>query len=96
MTLHLLSRSPFTSPCLQDCLRLASGNDRLLLLGDGVYAALDAGLSLQGHPFAAIYALADDVASRGIPEPLPMAIERIDYERFVSLCCEAERTLSWF
>ncbi len=96
MILHILTRSPFTSACLQDCLRLASGRDRLLLLGDGVYAGLDAGSALQGHPFAAIYALTDDVSSRGLPTPLPAAIEAIDYERFVSLCCEADRTLSWY
>lgn len=96
MTLHLLSRSPFTSSCLKDCMRLASEGDQLLLLADGVYAALDAGAPLHKHAFAAIYALTDDLESRGLPLTLPKGIEKIDYDRFVSLCCEADRTLSWY
>lgn len=96
MVLHLVSRSPFTSSCLQDCLRLAADEDSLLLIGDGVYAALNDARPLQSHRFAAIYALADDVASRGLGTSLPQAIEVIDYDRFVSLCCEADRTLSWY
>lgn len=96
MILHLLSRSPFTSSCLEDCMRLAAEGDQLLLLGDGVYAALNAGTPLHNHPFAAIYALTDDVGSRGLPLPLPMGVEKVDYDRFVSLCCEAGRILSWY
>jgi sulfur relay protein TusB/DsrH len=51
------------------CLRLAAPGDGLLLLAEGVYAA-QAGTAvasaLGGHPGLARYALAADLAARGI------------------------------
>lgn len=97
MILHILSRSPFSCNRLTECIRTASAGDCLLLMGDGVYAALPAaGVQLEPDPFAAIYALADDLNSRGLQHHLAPNIETIDYERFVSLCCEADSTLSWY
>ncbi|MBP6724956.1 MAG: hypothetical protein KA137_08950, partial [Halioglobus sp.] len=40
MTLHTLNASP-ASAVFADCLRLLAPGDALLLLGDGVYAALE-------------------------------------------------------
>lgn len=97
MILHILGRSPFGCSQLTDCLRVASTGDRLLLLGDGVYAALPAASDhLAHHPFAGIHALGDDLDSRGLRHHLAPGIEVIDYDRFVSLCCEADNTLSWY
>ena len=98
-SLHLLSKSPDSGMLRQAGKRLAAG-DGLLLLEDGVYclrqsqpqsrelAALPADVSL--------YALAPDLDARGIEDSLPKGAEAVDYDGFVALCAEYDKTVSWF
>lgn len=91
-TLHTVNKTAANN-ALEACLRVISSGDCVLLIEDGVYQAAELAL----HPQASdlqLYALAGDVAARGIK--LPEAITPIDYAQFVDLVCQQQRSVSWF
>jgi tRNA 2-thiouridine synthesizing protein B len=96
MTLHTLSASP-ASPACADCLRLIAPGDQLLLLGDGVYAALPgtptrARLDACGARFVV---LREDAEAAGIAGRLQPSL-LIDLEGFVELTESCPRQLAWY
>ena len=68
-----------------------SPRDTILLMEDGVYSLLDENL-LKG--MNDIFALEIDLAARGIK--VAQHEVSITYEKFVSLCVEAEQISNWF
>lgn len=95
--LHIVNKSPDSSAALADCLRLCRKSDALLLIEDGVYAALpgpwlDRLLAATDR----LYALTPDLAARGLTERCDSRITRIDYAGFVQLCCDHQPVQSWF
>ena len=99
MSLHILSVSPLAGRCLEECRGVIVADDALLLAGDGVYAALgDAAVVLHELHVAgvAIFALAEDCATRGIDTRLPAFVATVDYGGFVDLAVAHPRTVSWF
>lgn len=95
MVLHTLSASP-RSRAFDDCLALAGPDDTIVLLGDGVYAALpgDALARLRLHP-ARICLLADDAAALGVTGA-DADMAAIDMAGFVALTETCPRQLAWF
>jgi tRNA 2-thiouridine synthesizing protein B len=96
MMLHTLSAAPGT-PGFDSCLRVAAPADRILLLGDGVYAAIAGSPGedrLQGIA-AAVFALSQDVAAAGISRGISERVEVIDFDGFVALTEACERQLNW-
>lgn len=99
MSLHLVSTSPWAGDGFEQCRRIVVPGDALLLLGDGVYAAM------AGGPFAAalgrltseidVYVLDEDCTARGVRE-LVSGVEPTDYAGFVALACSHVRSVSWF
>ncbi|SHM79757.1 sulfurtransferase complex subunit TusB [Phytopseudomonas punonensis] len=95
-TLHVISSSPFSDDRLSSCLRLLGSDDGLLLCGDATYATqpgsshAEALAALQG---VSLYALDEDIQARGLKPAV--AIERIDYPRFVALACEFSKVNTW-
>lgn len=98
--LHLINKSPFDRPALESCLRLAQAGSSVLLIEDGVYAAL------RKATYAAaigertgeleFYVLGPDVSARGLDDkPLIDAIKLVDYAGFVDLVVEHEVIQSW-
>lgn len=100
-TLHLLFSPPTAGTALADCLRAASDGDTVLLLQDGVYAAVaraTAPAALLREAVGSgvtVAALAPDVAARGIGAGLHAGIELVDDDGFVELTEQYPRTLSW-
>lgn len=98
MSLHIVNKPPNRDNALGACLRLAADDDPLLLIEDGVYAAVH---SLPGYRRLAgragpCYALEDDVIARGLSDRIGAEIQLVDYAGFVELC-EAHRHIqSWF
>ncbi len=74
MTLHILSVSPYAGPSFDLCRRALAPGDTLLLLCDGVYAALQDGACAQQldalAATVAVYAIGDDCVARGISSRL--------------------------
>jgi len=88
--LHTVNKSPFEKNSLETCLRVAVEGSSVLLIEDGVYAAMngtsinsmlnDAGNRLQ------FYVLGPDLKARGLSEEDVMdCIEVVDYDGFVEL-----------
>jgi tRNA 2-thiouridine synthesizing protein B len=97
MLLHTLSRAP-SHPAFTDCLRLLSAGDALLLMADGVYAALagsDAAAALAASG-AAVYVLAADARAAGVHERLAPAVSAVDYAGFVELSERCPTQQAWY
>jgi tRNA 2-thiouridine synthesizing protein B len=98
--LHIVNKSPFDRNALDSCLRLAAPGSSILLIEDGVYAAV--ANAAQADKIAdrmgnvSFYALGPDVAARGLSDtPLIDGIDVVDYEGFVDLVTEHDVTQSW-
>jgi len=98
--LHLINKSPLDRPALDSCLRLAKSGSSVLLIEDGVYAAMrkaayaaEIGKRMDDLKF---YVLGPDVSARGLDDtPLIDGINVVDYGGFVDLVVEHEVTQSW-
>ena len=99
-TLHTVNKSPFDRTALKTCLNHMAIGDVMLMIEDGVVGARKGGAfagALQAKlGSCAIYALAPDLAARGIkPEDLVDGVKLVDYAGFVDLAAESERVCSW-
>jgi len=78
---------------LDRCLGRANADATLLMLEDGVYAALTS----RSIPARAIYALAEDLAARGLsPGDLAPGITALDMKGFVALTVAHSPLIAWF
>ena len=98
--LHIVNKSPFERAALGSCLRLAQAGSSILLIEDGVYAAVGnathAGKIIERMEDLTFYALGPDIAARGLGDtPLIEGLTIVDYEGFVDLVAEHEVTQSW-
>ena len=100
MLLHTVNKSPFEKNALTSCLRLAKADSAVLLIEDGVYAAM-AGTAYEGKLREAmktvrIYALGPDLKARGMsPDRVISGVEVVDYRGFVELAVEHDAVHSW-
>lgn len=98
--LHLINKSPFERNALDSCLRMASPGSSILLIEDGVYAALANAahaekITARMENFS-FYVLGPDVAARGLGDKsLIEGVGVVDYEGFVDLVAEHDVTQSW-
>lgn len=98
--LHVVNKSPFERNALDSCLRVAKLGSSVLLIEDGVYAALAKAthaekLAARMEDFS-FYVLGPDVSARGLSDsPLVDGINVVDYEGFVDLVAEHDTTQSW-
>ncbi len=93
--LHIVNKPPH-SAALRDCLRLCRRDDVVLLIEDGVYAALgDAGRQLLAAT-PNVRALREDLEARGVAARVDAGIGIVDYAGFVQLCCDHQPIQSWF
>ncbi|MBQ0719475.1 MAG: sulfurtransferase complex subunit TusB [Gammaproteobacteria bacterium] len=106
MLLHTVNKSAFDSSALADCLRVVATSDAVLLIENGVYAALNspqsgfehsesiAQLSADGTRF---YVLQADCEARGLDDAkLAAPFEIIDDAGFVALAAAASAIQSWY
>jgi tRNA 2-thiouridine synthesizing protein B len=98
--LHLVNKSPTDRNSLDSCLRLAKTGSSVLLIEDGVYAALNnathvAAITGRMNELT-FYVLGPDVSARGLDDKtLVDGINVVDYEGFVDLVVEHEVAQSW-
>lgn len=96
MIFHTLSVST-RHPAFNDCLLSAAQGDTIMLLGDGVYAALpgsSASQQLKVHP-AKVLVLDSDAAAAGLTDKVA-SFPLIDMEAFVALTEYYPRQLAWY
>ena len=99
-TLHTVNKSPFATGSLASCLAHCKDGDAVLMIEDGVYGGLT-GTSVadqvqQKSGSVAIYVLNGDAEARGLAaEKLAEGVKGVDYDGFVDLVAEHDRTQSW-
>ena len=98
--LHLINKSPTDRNSLESALRLAKAGSSVLLLEDGVYAALSKASSAEAVNKRlgdlTFYVLGPDVSARGLDDkPLIDGMNVVDYGGFVDLVVEHEVAQSW-
>ena len=98
--LHTVNKSPFERNALDSALKFASKGSSVLMIEDGVYAAMT-GTGAESRVKAAldhlsIYVLGPDLAARGIAEDrLIEGVKVVDYAGFVDLAAENDKVQSW-
>ena len=97
--LHTVNKSPFENKALESCLKFARKGSAVLLIEDGVYAAARGTAVSKDIEAAmkdvAIYALAPDVAARGMQDRVMDGVRLVDYGGFVDLVVEHNAVQSW-
>jgi tRNA 2-thiouridine synthesizing protein B len=98
--LHTVNKSPFERNALEACLKRAAKGSAILLYEDAVYAAASgttlATAMAQAVKTFEIYALAPDLAARGLSqETLIDGIQVVDYGGFVDLTIEKGTVQAW-
>lgn len=98
--LHTMNKSPFEKTSLESCLRLAKAGSAVLLIEDGVYAALQdtkvSAMVAEKVKELSFYVLQPDVEARGLADkPLIDGIKTVDYGGFVDLVEEHETSTAW-
>lgn len=95
--LHTVNQSPFDKPCLQQCLSQYREGDAIVLIGNGVYAALDSQPCKHACSDKVIYAIKADIERRGLLErSLNKSLHIIDMNDFVRMCTEYDLVQSWY
>ena len=92
-TLHCVVRSPRDGEALALASAVAASGDALLLLQDGVWAVVAQNIELP--PGVSGYALASDLARRGIVLPASSAFSAVDDAGFVDLAANSMRQVCW-
>ena len=94
--LHLVNKSPYDACNLNTAASIMKGEDSLLLIEDGVYAAIKSGKAASLLSGRKVSVLGADLAARGISEDkLIDGIEVIDYAGFVDLVEANDKVQSW-
>lgn len=98
--LHTVNKSPFERNSLDSCLRLAKKGSAILLMEDGVYAAVTGTTATDKMASAAkdnsVYVLGPDMSARGLAEDqLIDGIKVVDYEGFVDLVSDNDGVTPW-
>jgi tRNA 2-thiouridine synthesizing protein B len=98
--LHTVNKSPFEKNTLESCLQHARSGSSVLLIEDGVYAAVK-GSAVESRIRGAlervnIYVLAPDLRARGMEESQVIdGVALVDYGGFVDLAAEHDKVQSW-
>ncbi|MEQ6917431.1 sulfurtransferase complex subunit TusB [Halomonas aquatica] len=96
MLLHVVNRSPATSRVFEQALAGMAPDDYLLLIEDGVQGALPHLVRYYEGVEGRLFALKEDLESRGLLGRCAGSVQVIDVDGFVTLSEEAERTVSWY
>jgi tRNA 2-thiouridine synthesizing protein B len=94
--LYTLLHSPWQCDFDSLMLLLQEGDD-LLLLQDGVTAALEGSQMLMklSASSAKVWVLEEDVAARGLVEQISTKVARLDYTGFVALTVKHQQQVAW-
>lgn len=94
--LHLVNKSPYERNALDTCVGYVKSGDTLLLIEDGVYAAMQGGKAAAKLSGLDVAVLGPDLAARGIGEDkLIDGVAVIDYAGFVDLSVAKDKVQSW-
>jgi tRNA 2-thiouridine synthesizing protein B len=98
--LHTVNKSPFERDSLASCLRLARPGAAILLIEDGVYAAVRGTVheprTREALDRFSLYVLGPDLEARGMEdERLIEGVRVVDYAGFVELAIKHDNVQAW-
>jgi len=98
--LHTVNKSPFERDALSSCLKHAVTGSSVLLIEDGVVAALDntaiADQVKGAMNDVSVFVLGEDLKARGLGEDkLIDGVTVVDYSGFVDLATKNDKVQSW-
>jgi tRNA 2-thiouridine synthesizing protein B len=96
--LHVVNKSPLERTALDACLRVAQPGSGVLLIEDGIFAAVKgtaAAANLKKADGVTVYALWPDVEARGMQDRMLDSVKMVDYGGFVDLVAEHATVQSW-
>jgi tRNA 2-thiouridine synthesizing protein B len=94
--LHVVNKSPYERNSLDTCVGYCKDGDAVLLIEDGVYAAVKSGSAAAKLAGLDVSALGSDLAARGISEDkLADGVKVVDYAGFVDMAAEKDKVQSW-
>ncbi|MES9855222.1 MAG: sulfurtransferase complex subunit TusB [Sedimenticola sp.] len=97
--LHTVNKSPFEKSSFDSCMGYALEGSAVLLIEDGVYAAMkgtSAEAMVQAAKGVKFYALGADLKARGIAaDRMIEGFEIVDYAGFVDLSAEYSKVVAW-
>ncbi|MEN8174479.1 MAG: sulfurtransferase complex subunit TusB [Pseudomonadota bacterium] len=94
--LHVINKSPYETTSLDTCVGYVQSGDTVLLIEDGVYAAMSTGKAAAKLAGLDVSVLGSDLAARGIGEDkLVDGAKIVDYEGFVDLATAKDKVHSW-
>ncbi|WP_394166898.1 sulfurtransferase complex subunit TusB [Photobacterium piscicola] len=95
--LHTVTRSPFQSHSLAQCLQFICAGDEILLLEDAVIVALSENIyfDLIKNIGVKIYLLEADIIARGLQDKCDKDLDVIDYKGFVLLTERHDKHIKW-
>ena len=98
--LHTINKSPFDRDSLGSCLRVIADDGAILLMEDGVYAAMKGTRVADAVAATAskysVYVLGADLSARGMSDDnIIDGISVVDYGGFVDLVTEHDKVNAW-
>jgi tRNA 2-thiouridine synthesizing protein B len=98
--LHTVNKSPFERNSLQSCIDHATEGSAVLLIEDGIYGAIKgtekSDMVSKAMGTVKFYVLGPDLNARGIGDDKVIdGIKIVDYNDFVDLAAEHDKTQSW-
>lgn len=94
--LHLVNKSPYERNSLDTCVGYVREGDVVLLIEDGVYAAIKSGSVASKLEGVDVSVLGSDLAARGFSEDkLIDGANVVDYAGFVDLVEAKDKVQSW-
>lgn len=97
MILHIINKSPLQHSALNDALQFINKDDQVILIDDGVYAAISGtpGINKIKAINCQCLALHDDVEMRGIKN-IDTSVQTITMTDFVERVFNASKNISWY
>lgn len=99
MILHTVNKSPFDTVAMESCLTHCKPGSSLLLIEDGIYAALKGAKYSDAVTSAmkdiSVYVLGPDLEARGVQDRLLDGVKIVDYAGFVDLSVEHDKVQAW-
>ncbi len=98
--LHIVNKSPFERVAFESCLNHASAGDSILMIEDAAVGAVEGTVFSDKIKAAmtdkSVYVLGGDLTARGMNEDRVIdGITIVDYEGFVDLTADNDKTQSW-
>ncbi|NKB31742.1 MAG: sulfurtransferase complex subunit TusB [Pseudomonadales bacterium] len=94
-SLHTISRSP-RSQLLESCLASISDDDAILFIEDGVYHCANQDLLSKIPAKINCFGLKEDISARGLKVAEESSLDIANYRKFVELCTQYDKVISWF